>query len=429
MAKMTIIPATKSKHGTEYAAASKPVKYVAAYCRVSTDSDEQENSYAAQIEHYTNYISSNPEWKLAGIFADEGISGTNTDKRAGFQQMIHHCQAGKIDIIITKSVSRFARNTVDCLHYIRDLKSRGIEIIFEKENIRTFDTKGEILITIMASLAQQESESLSKNVRMGLKFRYQQGKVLVNHNWFLGYTKDSKGNLIIDKTQAQVVKRIFREYLDGYTMNQIKDGLEKDGVLTGANHRHWAVSTIRGILSNEKYVGDALLQKTVTIDILHKKRIKNDGREPQYYIEDNHEAIISKEMFARVQAERKRRMEIKANGSLHKGKYALSGICRCESCGAVLKRITWYKPRRMVVWRCANRIANSVSACDMKAVPESKIQQAVAEAIQLQQAGDMQDIAASTEYDDLCTRHMVKCITVGKSGIFVQLKAPDERYE
>lgn len=460
-AKMTIIPATKAGLGTAGKAADRPVKHVAAYCRVSTDSEEQENSYAAQIEHYTHYISGNPAWKLAGIFADEGISGTSTDKRAGFQQMIHHCQAGKIDIIITKSVSRFARNTVDCLHYIRDLKSRGIEIIFEKENIRTFDVKGEILITIMASLAQQESESLSKNVRMGLKFRYQQGRVIVNHNWFLGYTKDGRGNLIVDKAQAQVVKRIFQEYLDGYTMNQIAAGLEGDGIPTGANHSHWAVSTIRGILSNEKYVGDALLQKTVTIDILHKKRIKNDGREPQYYIEDNHEAIISREMFAMVQAERRRRVELKANGSLHKGKYALSGICRCESCGAVLKRVTWYKPRRVVVWRCGSRIANGVSACDMKAVPEGKIQQAVAEAIRLQihdmqtndvqmhdtqindtqindmqindvqindmqindvQIHDMQYISAPAEYDDLRTRRMVKCVIVGKSGIAVQLK-------
>ena len=423
MGKIRIIPATKSSHGLEKQQLDKSVKQVAAYCRVSTDSDEQENSYAAQIEHYTQYISGNPGWKLAGIFADEGISGTNTDKRAGFQQMIHHCQAGKIDIIITKSVSRFARNTVDCLHYIRELKARGIEIIFEKENIRTFDTKGEILITIMASLAQQESESLSRNVRMGLKFRYQQGKVLVNHNWFLGYTKDSRGNLIVDRTQAKVVRRIFKEYLDGYTMNQIKAGLERDGVLTGANHRQWAVSTIRGILSNEKYTGDALLQKTVTVDILHKKRIKNDGREPQYYIEDNHEAIISKEMIAQVQAERKRRMELKAKGTLHKGKYALSGLCRCEGCGAVLKRVTWYKPYRMVVWRCANRIANGFSACDMKAVQEVKIQHAIVATIEAQYPvyGNA-DRTASAKYDDLQTRHLVKCVTVGKSGISVQLK-------
>ncbi|MGM9540497.1 recombinase family protein [Anaerovibrio sp.] len=418
MSRLTVIPATRSGQEPGRQAGADMPKHVAAYCRVSTDSDEQENSYVAQIEHYTEYISNHPDWSLAGIFADEGISGTNTEKRTGFQQMIQNCLAGKIDIVITKSISRFARNTVDCLHYIRKLQACGTEIIFEKENIRTFDIKGEILITIMASLAQQESESLSRNVRMGLKFRYQQGRVMVNHKCFLGYDKDALGNLVVDREQAKVVRRIFREYLDGYTMNQIAAGLERDGVLTGAEHKKWSVSTIGGILANEKYAGDALLQKTVTVDILRKQRIKNDGREPQYYIEDNHEAIISREMFARVQAERKRRWELIRHGSMHKGRYALSGICRCAGCGSVLKRVTWYKPRTMAVWRCSGRIAHGREFCAMKAVQEKYIQAAVVKALN----GQMPDSRLCEEYDDLCTRRLVKCVLVGNDSIVVELK-------
>ena len=305
MARITTIPATRPFHGE---AAPKmntviPKKRVAAYCRVSTDTDEQATSYDEQISHYTERINNEPSWELAGIFTDDGISGTNTKKREGFNKMIEECMAGKIDLIITKSISRFARNTVDCLKYIRMLKEKGVEIHFEKENIRTFDSQGEIMITIMASLAQQESESLSKNVKMGLKFRYQRGKISINHNWFLGYTKDEEGNLIIVPEQAEVVKRIYREYLDGSSMDQIKAGLERDGVKNGAGRKKWGTTNIKQILTNEKYVGDAMLQKTVTIDTLNKTRVANDGREVQYYIEDHHEAIVSRAVFSRVQEE------------------------------------------------------------------------------------------------------------------------------
>ena len=216
----------------------KPKLRVAAYCRVSTDSDEQATSYEAQVEHYTEYIQKNPDWEFAGIYADDGISGTNTKKREEFNRMIDDCKAGNIDMIITKSISRFARNTMDA--------------------------KGEVLITIMASLAQQESQSLSQNVKMGLQYRYQQGNVQINHNRFLGYTKDADGNLVIDPEQAETVKRIYREYLEGLSMDKIAVGLERDGILTGAGGKKWHTSTINKILRNEKYIGDALLQKTYT---------------------------------------------------------------------------------------------------------------------------------------------------------------------
>ena len=258
MASVKIIPAMPHAGKTGSSVREKPRLRVAAYCRVSTDTEEQATSYETQVEHYTEYISRNPEWALAGIYADDGISGTNTKNRPEFNRMMDDCGAGRIDMIITKSISRFARNTLDCLRHIRELKAQNIPVYFEKENINTLDAKGEVLLTIMASLAQQESQSLSQNVKLGLQYRYQQGKVQVNHSRFLGYTKDAEGNLIIDPEQAEVVKRIYREYLEGYSMDRIKAGLERDGIPTGAGKTTWHTSTINKILRNEKYIGDAL---------------------------------------------------------------------------------------------------------------------------------------------------------------------------
>jgi len=303
MGNVMVIPAKRQVGNTARQQNAKPKLRVAAYCRVSTDSDEQATSYDAQVEHYTEFIQKNPEWEFAGIYADDGISGTNTKKREDFNRMIDDCEAGNIDMIITKSISRFARNTLDCLKYIRQLKDKNIPVFFEKESINTMDAKGEVLITIMASLAQQESQSLSQNVKLGLQFRYQNGQVQVNHNHFLGYTKDADGNLIIDPEQAEVVKRIYREYLEGYSMDRIAKGLEADGILTGAGKTKWWTSTINKILRNEKYIGDALLQKTYTTDFLNKTRVKNNGIVPQYYVEGNHEAIIPKDIFLRVHAD------------------------------------------------------------------------------------------------------------------------------
>lgn len=208
--------------------------------------------------------------------------------------------AGRIDFVISKSISQFARNTLDCLQYIRQLKDKGIAVFFEKENINTMDTKGELLLTIMASLAQQESESLSQNIKLGLQFRYQAGKVQVNHNRFLGYTKDDDGNLIIEHTEAAVIKRIYREYLEGASYRDICNGLMADGILSGAGKKKWIPNTIHKILSNEKYIGDALLQKIITTNLLEKKREINNGLAPQYYVEDSHEAIIPRDLFMRV---------------------------------------------------------------------------------------------------------------------------------
>ena len=281
---------------------------------------------------------------LTGIFADDGITDTNTKKRDEFNRMIDECMAGNIDMIIAKSISRFARNALDCLQYIRQLKDKNIPVYFEKESINTMDAKGEVLITIMASLAQQESQSMSQNIKLGLQYRYQQGKVQVNHNRFLGYTKDDNGLLIIDPEQAEIVRRIYREYLQGLSMDKIAAGLETDGILTGAGKTKWHTSTINKILRKEKYIGDALLQKTYTTDFLNKTRVKNNGTVPQY-VEGDHEPIIPKDIFLLVQEElvRRRVVHTSENGKRHcySCKHCFAQIVFCGECGEFYRRVHW----------------------------------------------------------------------------------------
>lgn len=380
---ITVIPA-KRMIGTQRPDKKVQKIRVAAYCRVSTEYEEQESSYEVQVEHYTNYINANPEWELAGVYADDGISATNTSKRDAFNRMIEDCCAGKIDMILTKSISRFSRNTVDCLKYTRELKTLNIAVFFEKENINTLDAKGEVLMTIMAVLAQQESESLSANVRLGIQFRNQEGKVRVNHNWFLGYTKDEEGKLIIDPDQAEVVRRVYAEYLDGKSLLQIKRGLEADGVSNGAGHKKWYESNIRQILTNEKYIGDALLQKTCTLSILEKKRAKNNGALPKYYVEDCHEAIISRDIFLQVQSEMRRRANLSAVGKkrVYSGKYALSSIVYCAYCGDIYRRIKWNnRGYRSIVWRCVSRVEKGGPDCTARTVREDELHRAVLTAV------------------------------------------------
>ena len=386
---MRIIPAHQQKGNSVQPQQSRqPFEQlrVAAYCRVSTDYDEQASSYETQVAHYKELIQKEPTWEFAGIYADDGISGTNTKKREQFNQMIAACKAGKIDLIVTKSISRFARNTIDCLKYIRDLKAINVAIFFEKENINTMDAKGEVLITIMASLAQQESESLSQNVKMGIQYRYQQGKVFVNHNHFLGYTKDAQGNLVIEPAEAQVIKRILYSYLDGMTMKQIADSLKADGVLTGGKTTNWQTSGVARILKNEKYMGDALLQKTYTVDFLNKKRVKNQGIMPQYYVEDDHPAIIPKSVFMQVQQIIKRRRNgITTKNGKHRrinGKYCFSQKVFCGKCGDILQRNMWYRPEKVAVWRCASRVRRSKTGrrCMIRNVKEPLLKEATVDA-------------------------------------------------
>jgi DNA invertase Pin-like site-specific DNA recombinase len=388
---ITVIPARKRVGST---AAKEKVKKlrVAAYCRVSTETEEQNSSYEVQVAHYTEFIKKNSEWEFAGIFADDGISGTNTKKREEFNRMIDECMEGNIDLVITKSISRFARNTLDCLKYIRQLKDKNIAVFFEKENINTMDAKGEVLLTIMASLAQQESQSLSQNVKLGLQYRYQQGKVQVNHNRFMGYTKDEEGNLIIVPEEAEIIKRIYREYLEGKSLAGIGRDLEKDGILTAAGKPRWRPETIKKILMNEKYIGDALLQKTFTVDFLTKKRVKNEGHVPQYYVENSHEAIIPKELFLQAQEELHRRNNIYTgadkNKRLYSSKYALSTITFCGDCGDIYRRVYWnIRGRKEFVWRCVTRIEQGPETCKNRTVKEGDLYDAVMTAINRLLAG------------------------------------------
>lgn len=388
---ITVIPARR-RVGNTVNKEVKPKLKVAAYCRVSTDSDEQSTSYEAQVEHYTNFIQKNEEWEFAGIFADDGISGTNTKKREEFNRMIAECMEGHIDMIITKSISRFARNTLDCLRYIRQLKEKNIPVFFEKENINTMDSKGEVLLTIMASLAQQESESLSKNVKMGMQFRFQKGEVQVNHNRFMGYTKDEDGHLIIEPAEAEIVKRIYREYLQGASLKQIGDGLMDDGILTAARKAKWRPESVKKILKNEKYIGDALLQKTYTVDVLTKKRVKNNGIVPQYYVENSHEPIIPRDLYMQVQEEMLRRANLHSGANrkkrVYSSKYALSSIVYCSKCGDIYRRIAWNnRGKHSTVWRCVNRVEHGPDCCDAPTVQEEELQNAVVKAINMALGG------------------------------------------
>jgi site-specific DNA recombinase len=348
---------------------------VAAYCRVSTLLEQQEGSYEAQVDYYTEKINSNPNWKCAGIFADDGKSATQTKKRDDFNAMIVACMAGKVDLVLTKSVSRFARNTVDALQCIRKLKEKNVPVIFEKEGVNTMESGGELLITILSSQAQEESRNISENTRWGLTRRFENGIISVNHKKFLGYTKDDDGNLIIVPDEAVIVKRIFREYLEGKSIIQIVKGLQDDGIKTVTGLENWHPGTIDKMLSNEKFCGDACMQKTYTIDFLTKKKVKNQGYAPQYYIEDNHEAIIPKELFHQVQVEKARRASLnkaavtrKANKakkekSKYSSKYVLTELLTCGECGHSYRRQTWSKyGQKSAVWRCEDRLKQGTSS-------------------------------------------------------------------
>ncbi len=304
--RITIIPAVES-FATVSSEGNLRLKRVAAYARVSTDNEEQLSSYEAQADHYTRYIQSNNKWKFVEVYADEGISATITKKRDGFNRMINDALAGKIDLIITKSVSRFARNTVDTLTTVRKLKDKGVEVYFEKENIYTLDSKGELLITIMSSLAEEESRSIPENVTWGQRKRFADGKVSLPYKQFLGYEKGEDGLPKIVESEAKTVRLIYKMFLEGTAATTIARYLSVNNILSPAGKKVWSESTIRSILHNEKYKGDAILQKSFTIDFLTKKKKVNEGEVPQYYVENSHPEIISSEVFDLAQAEFEKR--------------------------------------------------------------------------------------------------------------------------
>lgn len=330
---------------------------VAAYARVSTDKEEQQGSYEAQIDYFTKLISLNGEWEFVKVYADEGLSGTSTRLRKGFQSMVQDALAGKIDLIVTKSISRFARNTVDSLTTIRMLKDAGVECFFEKENIYTFDPKGELLITILSSLAQEESRSLSENVTWGARKRFADGKYSIHYSEFLGYKKGADGAPEIDEKEASVIRRIYCMCIEGVSYHDIAKALTADNIKTPMGKRVWGYSVVKSILNNEKYMGDALLQKTVSVSYLTKKRVKNDGIVQQYYVKGGHPAIISKEIFAEAKrAQENMHKKTRRNGS---GK-PFSKRLRCGCCGRWFSE-TVYNPNTPYekrLWRCGNNRKN-----------------------------------------------------------------------
>ena len=359
----------------------------AAYCRVSTDSEEQESSYEAQVNHYTNFIQAHDGWELAGIFADEGLSGTQAKTRPQFNALIAACEEGAVNLVITKSISRFARNTLDALNYIRKLKALNIPIIFEKESVNTLEASGELMVTILASIAQQESASISQNVRMGINFGFQEGRGRVNFSSFLGYKKgDKPGAYEIVPAEADVVRRIYRQYLEGYSPKMIADGLMEDGVCTPSGGEKWYPSTVASILENEKYAGDLLMQKWYVEDYLTHKCVKNSGEKPQYFVEDDHDPIVPKAVFYQVQGEKKRRSGLASDPSKLRfgNRLALNGRLICGKCGRTLKR--YVKPDDALTdWRCRQRALvkktdfheDVPTRCDCRIVRETEAQRAV----------------------------------------------------
>lgn len=372
-----VIPSTVPLHAAGPAVTGAR-RRVAAYARVSTDKDEQFTSYEAQIDYYTNYIKGRPDWEFVSVYSDEGKTGCNTSRREGFKRMVDDALDGKIDLIVTKSVSRFARNTVDSLTTIRKLKDKGVEVYFEKENIWTFDGKGELMLTIMSSLAQEESRSISENCAWGQRKRFADGKVSVPFGRFLGYDRGPDGNLVVNEEQAKVVRRIYAEFLRGYTPYAIANHLTADGIPTPGGKTVWGKGVVLSILTNEKYKGDALLQKVFTEDFISKKKVKNTGQVPQYYVEGNHEAIVSAETFDLVQEQIAAR---KPGANRYSGVHLFSGIVYCGDCGSLYGSKVWHATDkyRKVVWQCNHKYEGAI--CRSPHMTEAELEAVVVKAM------------------------------------------------
>lgn len=363
---------------------------VAAYCRVSTDSEEQLTSYTTQKKVYSEMIAARKDWEFAGLYADEGISGTRADKRPQFKKMINDCLSGKIDYIITKSVSRFARNTVDCLDHVRILKAKGIGVFFEEQNIDTLKIDSELYLVIYAGFAQSESESMSKNITWTFRKKFEDGNSVFMYKKLLGYKKGEDGMPEIVPEEAALVKRVYNMYLAGETPRRISAAMKAEKIEIPGKSLSFSESMISGILTNEKYCGDSVLQKTVTIDCISKTRRKNTGEAPMYYVQNSHPAIISREVFHKTQEElmrRKTRTPQSSKSSITAtGKYsrfALTDVLVCAECGSRYKRVTWTASgQKKIVWRCINRLDYGKKYCKTSpTVDEIKLHSAIMRAL------------------------------------------------
>ena len=358
---------------------------VAAYCRVSTELEQQQSSYDIQIEYYTRHIMQNPNWIFAGVFADDGRSATNTFRRDDFNQLMDQCLKGKVDMVITKSISRFARNTVDCISWVRKLREKNVAVYFEKENLNTLDDSTEMILTILSSQAQEESRAISTNVKWGYARKFEKGESTRQRSY--GFRKAPTGEMCIVEEEAAVIRNMARWFLDGDSLERIKHRLEDAGIETTTGKRTWSTGTIYNILTNEKIMGDVLLQKTFTADYLTKRRVKNSGQQKQYYVKNHHEAIIPKTVYYKIQEEIARRSSLKKAGTrkgktaqgVYSSKYALTGIMVCNECGAHYRRTTWAKNgKKVIVWRCINRLEHGTKRChESPTLKEEVIQEAI----------------------------------------------------
>ena len=358
---------------------------VAAYCRVSTELEQQQSSYDIQIEYYTRHIMQNPNWIFAGVFADDGRSATNTFRRDDFNQLMNQCMKGKVDMVITKSISRFARNTVDCISWVRKLREKNVAVYFEKENLNTLDDSTEMILTILSSQAQEESRAISTNVKWGYARKFEKGESTRQRSY--GFRKAPTGEMCIVEEEAAVIRNMARWFLDGDSLERIKHRLEDAGIETTTGKKTWSTGTIYNILTNEKIMGDVLLQKTFTADYLTKRRVKNSGQQKQYYVKNHHEAIIPKAVYYKIQEEIARRSSLKKAGTrkgktaqgVYSSKYALTGIMVCNECGAHYRRTTWAKNgKKVIVWRCINRLEHGTKRChESPTLKEEVIQEAI----------------------------------------------------
>lgn len=406
---VTVIPPLLERIRQDLKDDVKPQKLrVAAYARVSTEQDEQESSYEAQVDYYTRYIKNHDGWELAGIFADRGITGTNTKNREEFKKMIDAAMSGEIDLILTKSISRFARNTVDTLQTVRRLKEVGVEVIFEKENLHSLDPKGEVMLTIMSSLAQEESRSISENVRWGKKNSMENGNVYMPYGHFLGYCKGENGRPEIVEEEAAIVRGIYDDFLKGRSISQIAENLTARGIRTPGGKTKWNISTVRSILGNEKYKGEAILQKTFTVDYLSKRVCKNNGEKPVYVVSCSHEPIIQPDIFERVQRELSRRRSARKRGGDLSHPFANRLVC--ADCGGFYGHKVWRSGGRSAtrydVWYCNHRYTGE-EKCKTPILHEEEIKAAFENVLK-------QLDYSETEYSDALWRELVESITISK---------------
>jgi DNA invertase Pin-like site-specific DNA recombinase len=352
-------------------------KKVCAYARVSTGTEKQCESLENQIQYYESLIKNNPAYEFVGVFADKGITGT-TEDRPEFQKMLELCRKGKIDLIITKSISRLARNTTIVLETVRELKDINVEIRFEKENINTLSGDGELMLSVLSSFAQEESKNVSDNIKWRIKKEFERGIYHLNTNKFLGYDKDEFGTLIINQEEAEIVKNMFEWYVSGMSCTEIARKLTSKGIKTITGLDKWNDGTIYNMLRNEKYKGDALLQKTYVPNHIRKKAVENKGEVDQYYLKEDHPPIVTEEMWEAV---KKRVLENKyskgiSNDPKYNEKYPYTGLLFCSKCGAPLRRRVWNSktPFKKYVWQCSNYVYIKTRTCTGTKIDERDLE-------------------------------------------------------